>query len=74
VGTMLMMPQVIKSFKTKKVDDISFASVILYVVNCALWLTYGILISAMPVVVTNFIALIIGIVQLVLRHKHATKI
>lgn len=44
VGTSLMLPQVIKSIKTKKVDDISFGMLVLYFFNCLLWLIYGMLI------------------------------
>jgi len=44
VGTSLMLPQVIKSIKIKKVDDISFGMLVLYFFNCLLWLIYGMLI------------------------------
>ena len=70
VGTSLMLPQVIKSIKTKKVDDLSIGMLTLYFFNCGLWLTYGILIVAWPLVVCNFIALIISIVQIVLKKKY----
>ncbi len=70
VGTSLMLPQVIKSIKTKKVDDISFGMLVLYFFNCLLWLAYGTLIIAWPVIVCNFIALIISIIQLILKLKY----
>ena len=70
VGTSLMLPQVIKSIKTKKVDDISSGMLVLYFFNCLLWLTYGILIVAWPLIVCNFIALIISIIQLTLKKKY----
>ena len=70
VGTSLMLPQVIKSIKTRKVDDVSFLMLLLYFFNCLLWLLYGILITAWPVIVCNFIALLISILQLVLKVKY----
>ena len=70
VGTSMMLPQVVKSYRTREVKDVSFASVILYVLNCALWLVYGVLIAAMPVTITNAIALVIGCFQLALKLKH----
>ncbi len=70
VGTSLMLPQVIKTFKTKAVRDISLGMVLMYFLNCLLWLIYGILILAWPVIVCNFLALIISIVQLVLKQKY----
>lgn len=70
-GTSLMLPQVIKSLKTKKMRDVSFGMLILYFFNCILWLAYGILISAWPVIISNFIALIISIIQLFLKVKYS---
>ena len=71
VGTSLMLPQVIKSIKTKKVDDISSWMLWLYFLNCVLWLAYGIMISAMPVVVCNLVALIISVIQLRLKYQYS---
>ncbi|MCE9541855.1 hypothetical protein K8R03_04865 [Candidatus Kaiserbacteria bacterium] len=68
VGTVLMLPQVYKSLKTKQVDDVSWMMLILYVLNCALWLSYGLLIDALPLVITNAIALCIGVAQSVLKY------
>lgn len=70
VGTCLMLPQVIKTIRTKKVEDISFFMALLYFVNCLLWLTYGVLLRAWPLIVCNFVALIISIIQLVLKLKY----
>ena len=70
IGTSLMLPQVIKSLRTKKVDDISFVMLIFYFLNCFLWLTYGILISSTPLIVGNLIAFIISIAQIVIKLKY----
>ena len=69
-GTILMLPQALKSFKSKKTADLSKAGVILYMVNCCLWTTYGFLLSAIPIVVANLIGLAISIALLVLKFKH----
>jgi MtN3 and saliva related transmembrane protein len=73
VGTVLMLPQVYKSYKSKKVDDISMVMVVTYLVNCALWEVYGLLIDAKPVILCNFIALFIAIFQLYLKIKFTDK-
>ncbi len=70
IGTSLMMPQVIKSLRTKEVGDISFAMLVLYFLNCLLWATYGILIYAIPVIICNVIALVISVVQITLKIKY----
>ncbi|MFA6447130.1 MAG: SemiSWEET transporter [Patescibacteria group bacterium] len=73
VGTAAMLPQVIKTLKTKKVSDLSLMMLVFYFVNCSLWLTYGILILAWPVIVCNFLALLISIIQLILKFKYNQK-
>jgi MtN3 and saliva related transmembrane protein len=70
VGTCLMLPQIIKSWKTRSVRDLSFGMVVLYFFNCLLWLTYGILLGAPPVVIANGIGLLISIVQVGLKMKY----
>jgi len=70
IGTAVMLPQVIKTLRTKKVDDISLIMLVLYFFNCCLWLVYGFLIMAWPVIICNFIALLISIVQMTLKLKY----
>ena len=73
VGTQVMLPQIIKTIKTKRVDDLSLLMLVVYLLNCSLWLAYGLLISAWPVIICNSIALIISIVQLILKFKYGRK-
>ena len=72
-GTALMMPQLYKSFKTKRVDDISMVMLVVYLINCSLWESYGILIKSNPVIICNFLALIIGSIQIYAKKKFQTK-
>lgn len=70
VGSILMLPQVIRSWRTRAVDDLSFSMVWLYVTNCALWLAYGLLAGLPPVWLTNAAALVISLVQLGLKIRY----
>jgi len=72
-GTALMMPQLYKSFKTKRVDDISMVMLVVYLINCSLWESYGLLIKSNPVIICNFLALIIGSIQIYAKKKFQTK-
>jgi len=67
VGTSLMLPQIIKSIKTKSVKDISFIMLWLYFFNCVLWAIYGALIVSWPVIICNTIAFLISTRQLSLK-------
>ena len=73
VGTVLMLPQVIRSWRTREVEDLSFAMVWLYVTNCALWLAYGVLEGLPPVWFTNAAALAISLVQLSLKIRYGRR-
>lgn len=70
VGTGVMLPQIVKSLQTKKVEDLSLGMVWLFFFNCLLWFTYGILIRASPVIIANGIGLVISVVQVFLGLKY----
>jgi MtN3 and saliva related transmembrane protein len=50
------LPQVIQAWKTKKVQDVSFAMMALLMAGAATWIAYGVLTDDMPVIVTNVFA------------------
>lgn len=72
-GTVLMLPQVIKVLQTKSVKDISFLMLAVYALNCILWLTYGILITSVPLILCNAIAFVIALTQIFLKLKYSPK-
>ncbi len=51
------LPQVIKLWKTKSAKDLSMMTLLFLIVNVCTWLTYGVLIHAWPLIVTNGIVL-----------------
>ncbi|MCX6901281.1 MAG: SemiSWEET family transporter [Verrucomicrobia bacterium] len=61
VGTSMMLPQLIKSWRTKQMHDVAAGMTILFLFNCVLWLVYGVMISATPMVVANAIGLVVAI-------------
>jgi MtN3 and saliva related transmembrane protein len=71
-GTILMLPQTYKSYKTKKVDDISMSMLVVYIINCTLWEIYGLFIASNPIIVCNLIALCIGSLQIVIKVRYGT--
>ncbi len=68
-ATLMMLPQVIKAFRTKEMSDVAQGTVILYLLNCALWLSYGLLVEKPPLIAANGIGLAIAIVQLGLKAR-----
>ena len=68
-----MVPQIIKSLKTKRVEDISFLMLIIYIVSAFLWMIYGILIKSLPVAITDGFAFSVCSVQLLIKIKYTKK-
>jgi MtN3 and saliva related transmembrane protein len=53
-----IIPQVYKGFKTKKVRDVSFLWEVIGTISTLLWLTYGFMITNIPIIIANIINLI----------------
>ena len=64
------VPQVIQSYRTKSVGDLSLWMIIATLVGTIFWIIYGYLIDSSPVVVMNTIFGIIVLFQLFLKVKH----
>lgn len=71
VGTGLMVPQVFKTWRSKRADDVSWGMSGLYFLNCALWFGYGATIDSTPLMLTNGIAGIISVLQIGLKVKYS---
>lgn len=65
--SVLFIPQVVKTYRKKNVQGISLIFLILEVITCILFITYGILIKAIPVIVANCTALLCNILLMVAK-------
>ena len=68
--TVAFLPQVIKTWKTKKTRDISFTMYIILVTGVFLWLIYGFLIKDLPLILANLVTLILASSILFLKIKY----
>ncbi len=57
--TIAFFPQVIKIWKTKSTRDLSLGLFLILTTGVLLWLIYGILITNWPIIVANFVTLIL---------------
>lgn len=64
-----LLPQVIKSWKTKSTGDISLVRYIIYVTGLILWLTYASIIQNGPMIAMNSVALVFASSILYLKIK-----
>ena len=65
--TTAFVPQVWQVWKTKSAKDISLGMYSLFVLGVALWLGYGLLANALPVVVANTITLVLAVAVLMMK-------
>ena len=65
------MPQVVKTWKSKSAGDLSLGMFLAFAAGVLLWLAYGILIGATPIIVANSVtlALAVAILAMKIRYK-----
>lgn len=69
--TIAFIPQVVKSWRTRSTEDVSFGMFGLFSTGVALWLWYGVWIGSWPIVLANIftLALSLAILYLKVRYK-----
>ncbi len=63
--TAAFLPQLIKTLKTKKADDVSSTTLIMFIIGVLSWIIYGYEISSRPILIANLITLILNLLILV---------
>ena len=63
--TTAFLPQLIKTLKTKKAEDVSLATLIMFIIGVLSWIIYGYKISSTPVLIANLITLILNLLILI---------
>ena len=65
-----LLPQTIKSWKTKSTKDVSLWRYIIYIIGLIMWITYAVITKNGPVAVTNTLGLVLAISILTLKLKY----
>ncbi len=68
-----LLPQLIKIIKEKKTEDISAWMLLILMGGLALWISYGVLISNLPIIITNAFSLLINIAIIFFRYRFRNK-
>ena len=66
--TVAFVPQLLKVWKTKSANDISYIMFILFILGIVLWEIYGWEIHSFPVILFNIITFILGSAILSLKY------
>ncbi len=68
-----MLPQLIKTFKEKKAENISLVMILILLCGIGSWIWYGYLKSDMPIIFTNCFSFLLNLILLFFRFKYADK-
>jgi len=63
--TAAFLPQLIKTLKTKKADDVSLTTLIMFIIGLLSWIIYGYKISSTPILFANLITLVLNLLILI---------
>ena len=63
--TVAFLPQLIKSLKTKKADDVSLITLIMFIIGVLSWIIYGYKISSLPILIANLITFFLNLFILI---------
>ena len=65
-----LLPQLIKTIKTKKAADVSVFMFIVMLTGNVLWVYYGFVKSELPIIITNFISIAFDISVIFFKYKY----
>jgi len=65
-----IIPQIVKTVKTKQASDISVFMFIVLIIGNSLWAYYGLAKADIPIILTNFLSLGLDTVMLVLKYMY----
>ena len=65
-------PQLIAVYRQKSAKDLSWSYLAMFSTGVSLWLVYGLMLAAPPIIVANAVtlALLVGIIVLKLKYHH----
>ena len=58
--TVAFVPQVIKTWKTKKAEDVSTVMLLMFITGLLFWIIYAIHSNALPVLIANIVTFILN--------------
>ena len=63
--TAAFLPQLIKTLNTRKAEDVSLTTLIMFIVGLISWIIYGYKISSQPILIANLITFVLNLLILI---------
>ena len=71
--TLAFLPQLIKTLRTKKAEDVSLVTLIMFLTGLLSWIIYGYKISSTPILIANVITFILNLLILIFKINFSKK-
>ena len=71
--TLAFLPQLIKTLKTKKAEDVSLITLIMFLTGLLSWIIYGYKIESTPILVANIITFVLNLLILIFKISFSKK-
>ena len=65
------VPQVLKTWRTRSAEDLSWLMLATHILGLSLWLAYGIALRAAPIIAANAIGVLLDVVLIALKALRA---
>ncbi len=72
--TIGFVPQLVKGYRTRRMDDVSLVMPMLLSAGMALWLGYGLMIDSIPIIFWNIVAIGLNLGMIVLKLKFSNPV
>ena len=69
--TLAFLPQLIKTLKTRKAEDVSLVTLVMFLTGVLSWIIYGYKISSTPILIANIITFILNLLILIFKINFA---
>ena len=67
------IPQLVKGYKTKRLDDVSYYMPLVLAIGMILWLTYGILLGDIPIIAANIFSIGCNVLLISMKNYYARR-
>lgn len=67
--TVAFVPQVLKIWRSRSAKDVSLPMYVVFSLGVALWLVYGVLLGAMPIILANIVTLILAMSVIAMKMR-----
>ena len=74
LNVVMMIPQVMRTWKTKQTRDLSSATLLIFLTASILWTIYGIEKNAIPVIIANVVVGSMNLILIIIKLKYSDRV